>query len=39
MATVERLDHLKLREVVETGEVLGKGSYGEVIEIKIGGLK
>lgn len=34
-----RLDHLKLHEVAETGRVLGKGSYGEVIEMKIGGLK
>lgn len=34
-----KLAHLELREVVETGKLLGKGAYGEVIEMNFRGLK
>lgn len=30
---------LKLEDVVETGEVLGNGSYGIVLELKMKGLR
>lgn len=33
-----RLAHLELRGVVETGKILGKGSYGEVVEMSVRGL-
>ena len=34
-----RLAHLELREVEETTNVLGTGSYGVVVEMNVGGLK
>ena len=34
-----RLAHLELSEVEETGNVLGDGSYGVVVEMNVGGLK
>lgn len=36
---LSKLAHLELREVVETGKLLGKGAYGEVIEMNFRGLK
>lgn len=39
MALRSRLSHLELREVVETGNLLGKGAYGEVTEVNVRGQK
>lgn len=36
---LSKLAHLELRGVVETGNLLGKGAYGEVIEMNFRGLK
>ena len=36
---MSRLADLELREVVETGNVLGTGSYGVVVELNVGRLK
>ena len=38
-AMASRLAHLELREVEETRNVLGTGSYGAVVEMNVGGLK
>ena len=38
-SVASRLAHLELREVEETGNVLGTGAYGEVVEMNVGGLK
>ena len=35
----ERLAHLELSGVVETGRELGKGAYGVVMEIQVRRLK
>ena len=40
MATIsEQLNELTLTDVVETGRALGAGAYGEVVEIRLSGLK
>ena len=36
---MSRLADLELREVEETGNVLGSGAYGVVVELIVGGLK
>ena len=38
-ARLPALAPLELPEVVETGRVLGKGAYGEVVEVKVLGMK
>ena len=35
----EQLRHLILDDVVETGKKLGSGAYGEVVEVRLSGLK
>lgn len=38
-ARLPALAHLELPEVVKTGRILGKGSYGEVVEVQVHGRK
>ena len=38
-AISEQLKELTLTDVVETGRVLGSGAYGEVVEVRLSGLK
>ena len=38
-AISEQLKELTLTGVVETGRRLGVGAYGEVVEVRLGGLK
>ena len=38
-ARLPELAELELPEVVDTGRVLGKGAYGEVVEVKVQGMK
>ena len=35
----EQLKHLRVFDVVETGRILGTGSYGQVEEVHFNGLK
>ena len=36
VSVTEKLAHLELKGVVETGNELGRGSYGSVMEINVG---
>ena len=38
-AISEQLEQLTLTDVVETSRALGAGAYGEVVEVRLGGLK
>ena len=38
-SVTEQLQHLTLNDVVETGREIGSGSYGEVVEVRVGGRK